>query len=118
MAKRNNGAQPRPRVVRTGLSRSILLTLESGEATIEEVLQRLGPRQKPITAGAVWVILERAIRNGLVRSNRREEPKPYKYKLTDGGIRRVTWIKGAFKRQAKPALRAVANPPVEAEEEE
>ncbi len=102
---------------RTGLSRSILLTLERGPATIESVLERLGPRDKEITPGAVWVVLERAIRNGLVRSNRREEPKPYLYTLTDGGIRRVAWIKSKLKRKLKPAeLRVVANP-TEKEEE-
>jgi DNA-binding PadR family transcriptional regulator len=110
--QKSNGA---PRKMRTGLSRSILLTLERGDATIEEVLERLGPRDKAITPGAAWVILERAIRNGLVRSNRREQPKPYRYSLTEGGLRRVAWIKGAFKRKTKPELRAVANP---ADEEE
>lgn len=102
---------------RTGLSRSILLTLERGPATIEAVLERLGPRDSVITPGAAWVVLERAIRNGLVRSNRREEPKPYLYSLTDGGVRRVAWIKGKLKRKSRPAeLRVVANP-VEKEEE-
>lgn len=102
---------------RTGLSRSIILTLERGPATIEAVLERLGPRDKTITSGAVWVVLERAIRNGLVRSNRREQPKPYLYSLTDGGFRRVEWIKGKFKRKVKPdELRAVANPAEQEEE--
>ena len=109
--------QPKQRT-RTGLSRAILLTLERGSATADEVLERLGPRQKEITRGAVWVVLERAIRNGLVRSDRRDETskKPYHYTLTDGGFRRVKWIKGRFKRQEKPEMRAVANPPIEEEE--
>jgi len=95
---------------RTGLSRSILLTLERGPATIEAVLERLGPRDKTITPGAAWVVLERAIRNGLVRSNRREEPKPYLYSLTDGGVRRVAWIKAKLKMKLRPVLRVAANP--------
>ena len=108
--------QQKPRT-RTGLSRAILLTLERGPATADEVLDRLGPWSKPITRGAVWVTLERAMRNGLVRSDRRDDTskKPYHYTLTDGGLRRVKWIKGAFKRQEKPALRVAANP-VEEEE--
>jgi DNA-binding PadR family transcriptional regulator len=115
MAKQN-GTKSRPVWIRTGLSRSILLTLERGEATIEEVLERLGPREKTITPGAVWVILERAIRNGLVRSDRRENPKPYHYRLTDGGIRRIKWIKSKFKRALKPVELRVAANPVEEEE--
>jgi DNA-binding PadR family transcriptional regulator len=101
---------------RTGLSRSILMTLERGEATIYEILDRLGPRDKEITPGAAWVVLERAIQNGLVRSNRREQPKPYLYSLTAGGLRRINWIKVKFKQKSKPELRAVANPKVEEED--
>lgn len=101
---------------RTGLSRTILLTLERGPATADEVLERLGPREKEITRGAVWVTLERAMRNGLVRSDRRDEgvKKPYRYELTDGGRRRIAWIKGKTKIRL-PEFRAVANP-VEEEE--
>lgn len=103
---------------RTGLSRSILLTLERGEATIEAVLERLGPRDSEITQGAVWVILERAIQNGLVASDRHlpETKKPYLFWLTDGGLRRVAWIKGKLKLKSKPALRVVANPKPSEEE--
>ncbi len=113
MAKKNGPAK-----MRTGLSRTILLTLERGPATADEVLERLGPREREITRGAVWVVLERAIRNGLVRSNRRDEgiKKPYRYELTDGGRRRVLWIKGKFKIRL-PDLRVAANPG-EVEEEE
>ncbi len=102
---------------RTGLSRTVLLALEQGPATSDEVLERLGPSEKEITRGAVWVILERAMRNGLVRSDRRDETskKPYHWELTDGGRRRVKWIKSRFKQKSKPELRAVANP-VEEEE--
>lgn len=109
--------QPKPRV-RTGLARALLLTLERGPATADEVLERLGPWPTEITRGAVWVTLERAIRNGLVRSDRRDEDskKPYHYELTDGGVRRVKWIKGRFRRQEKPEMRAVANPDPDEEE--
>lgn len=103
---------------RTGLSRSILLTLEAGETTIEGVLARLADRpglrasDKEITSGAVWVILERSIQNGLVASNRHlpDAKKPYLFRLTDGGVRRVRWIKGQFKKKSKPDLRIAANP--------
>jgi DNA-binding PadR family transcriptional regulator len=107
---------------RTGLSRSILLTLDGVEATIDEILEQLekrpGPRasDKEITSGAVWVILERAMRNGLVVSNRREAKKPYLYRLTAGGIRRVKWIKAKLGLKSKPELRAVANPKPSEEE--
>jgi len=95
-----------------------LLTLERGRATIEEVLERLGPRDKEITPGAVWVILERAIQNGLVSSDRHLEgsKKPYFFWLTDGGKRRIVWIKGRLGRKVKPELRAIANPKVEEED--
>jgi len=100
---------------RTGLSRAILLTLERGPATADEVLERLGPWPKPITRGAVWVVLCRAIQNGLARSSRTDgEKKPYHYELTDGGVRRIKWIKGKTK-QRLPTMKAVANPKVEEE---
>ncbi len=104
---------------RTGLSRTILLALERGPATADDVLERLGPMEKVITRGAVWVILERAMRNGLVRSDRRDEgtKKPYRYELTDGGRRRVAWIKGKLKLKLKPVELRVAANPAEVEEE-
>lgn len=120
MAKKNGGARSRPGQVRTGLSRSVLLALEGGEATsIAEILERLGPHSDTINHGTIWTILERARKLGLVTCGMKAEQKrPHRYSLTEGGLRRVAWIKGRFKRQEKPALRAVANPSIESEEEE
>ena len=116
MAKQNGGAQSRPGRVRTGLSRSVLLALEQGEATIDEILERLGPHNETINNGTIWTIVERARMNGLVTCGvKAEQKRPYRYSLTDGGVRRIEWIKGRFKRKAKPDLRAVANPKVEEE---
>lgn len=112
MAKQNGGAQSRPGRVRTGLSRSVLLALEQGEATIDEILERLGPHNETINNGTIWTIIERARLNGLVTCGvKAEQKRPYKYSLTDGGLRRVAWIKSKFKRKLKPAeLRVAANP--------
>lgn len=118
MAKQGGGAQSRPGRVRTGLSRSVLLALADGEATVNEVLARLGPHTDTVNNGTVWTILERARLNGLVTCGvKSEQKRPYKYWLTEGGLRRVVWIKSQFKRKLKPAeLRVVANP-TEKEEE-
>lgn len=114
MVKQNGGAQSRPGRVRTGLSRSVLLALEEGEATVDEILERLGPHSDTVNNGTVWTILERARLNGLVTCGvKAEQKRPYRYSLTDGGVRRIVWIKGKFKRKSKPELRAVANPKVE-----
>lgn len=118
MAKRSGGAQSRPGRVRTGLSRSVLLALEEGEATVDEILERLGSHTDTVNNGTVWTIVERARLHGLVTCGvKAEQKRPYHYSLTDGGLRRVAWIKSKFKRKLKPAdLRVVANP-TEKEEE-
>ena len=112
MAKASKGgARTNPGRVRTGLSRSVLLALEGGEATIDELLGRLGPHSDTVNHGTVWTILERARANGLVSCGvKSEQKRPYRYGLTDGGLRRIKWIKGALKRKDRPELRAVANP--------
>ena len=112
MAKTPRGsARKNPGRVRTGISRSVLLALEGGDATVDEILERLGPHRDTVNNGTVWTILERARQNGLVSCGTKSEQKrPYRYALTDGGLRRVKWIKGALKRKDLPELRVVANP--------
>lgn len=117
MAKKNPGARANPGRVRTGLSRSVLLSLEDGEATVDQIVERIVPRSEGVNNGTVWTILERARENGLVTCGiKAEQKRPYRYALTEGGLRRVAWIKGKLKMKLKPAVRAVANP-VEVEEE-
>jgi DNA-binding PadR family transcriptional regulator len=100
------------------LSRSVLLSLVDGPATVDDILARLGPHNDTVNNGTVWTIVERARLQGLVTCGVKSEQKPpYRYSLTDGGLRRVAWIKSQFKRKLKPAeLKVVANP-VEKEEE-
>jgi DNA-binding PadR family transcriptional regulator len=70
-----------------------------------------------VSHGTIWTTLERAIRYGLIQKT--NEKRPHLYGLTEGGSRRVKWIKGQFKRKVRPVAegRAVANPPIEKEEE-
>jgi DNA-binding PadR family transcriptional regulator len=71
------------------------------------------PRSDGIHRGTILTVLNRAIMNGLVTTNRLDgAKKPYLFELTDGGRRRVKWIRGAVKVKTRPAtgLRAVANP--------
>lgn len=73
----------------------------------------MGPHSKGTHRGTVLTVLNRAIQNGLVTTNRLDgAKKPYLFELTDGGRRRVDWIRGAkVKRKTIPSkLRAVANP--------
>jgi DNA-binding PadR family transcriptional regulator len=67
-----------------------------------------------VNRGTVLTVLNRAVLNGLVTTNRGTgAKKPYLFELTDGGKRRVKWIRGAkVKRKPLPTqgLRAVANP--------
>lgn len=116
MAKKN-GAQSRPGLVRTGLSRSVLLALESSPASIDGILERLGPHSETVNHGTIWTILERARGNGLVsRAPISERKRPHIYTLTDGGLRRIAWIKSKFKRKLKPAELKIAANPIEEEE--
>jgi DNA-binding PadR family transcriptional regulator len=99
------------------------LALEGGEATINELLERIGPHNGTVNHGTIWTVLERARENGLVsysstdETGKRPRGRPsFWYGLTDGGRRRVKWIKGALKRKEKPELRAVANPGKDEEE--
>ena len=98
----------------TGLSRSILLQLEKGPLTISGILEQPFPRSDGVNRGTVLTVLNRAVLNGLVTTNRLDgAKKPYLFELTDGGRRRVKWIRGAkVKRKPLPEqrLRAVANP--------
>lgn len=117
MAKQNGGARSRPGLVRTGLSRSVLLALEEGQGTIDEILSRLGPHSETVNHGTIWTILERARGNGLVTCGvKADQKRPYRYSLTDGGVRRVAWIKSKFKRKLKPVELRIAANPVEEEE--
>lgn len=101
----------------TGLSRSVLLQLESGPATIAQILETLGPRSEGVNRGTIYTILSRAALNGLVSCNKTdvEAKKPYLFELTEGGRRRVKWIHGKVKKKTRPASRVAANP-VEEEE--
>ena len=101
----NGGAKANPGQVKTGLSRAVILSLSEGPGWIDEILERLGPRSGGVSAGTIWTILDRARNNGLVRREKRG--RIFFYELTDGGYRRVAWIKGA-KAARRP--RAVANP--------
>lgn len=97
----------------TGLSRTILLQLEKGPLTISDILEQPFPRSDGVNRGTVLTILNRAVLNGLVTTTRGTgAKKPYLFELTDGGMRRVEWIRGAkVKRKPIPSkLRAVANP--------
>jgi hypothetical protein len=97
----------------TGLSRSVLLQLAAGPVTISSILGGMGPHSEGVHRGTVLTILNRAIMNGLVTTNRLDgAKKPYLFELTDGGRRRVKWIRGKSKVKARPStgLRAVANP--------
>lgn len=118
MAKQRTGARSRPGHVRTGLSRSVLLALGDGPATVDEILGRLGPHTDTVNNGTVWTIVERARLLGLVTCGVKSEQKPpYRYSLTEGGERRVAWIKSKFNRKLKPAdLRIAANPALREEE--
>lgn len=103
----------------TGLSRSVLLQLQDGPATISSILGSMGPHSDGVHRGTILTVLNRAIMNGLVTTNRLDgAKKPYLFELTDGGRRRVKWILGKTKVKSRPTggLRAVANP-VEKEEE-
>jgi DNA-binding PadR family transcriptional regulator len=110
--------RPNP-YVRTGLSRSVLLQLEGGPATISSILGGMGPHSEGVHRGTILTILNRAILNGLVTTNRLDgAKKPYLFELTDGGRRRVRWIRGGkVKTKSRPStgLRAVANPKGEEE---
>lgn len=107
---------------RTGLSRSVLLSLEDGPATISSILGAMGPHSEGVHRGTILTVLNRAILNGLVASNKLDPTarKPYLFELTDGGRRRVRWIRGAkAKKRTKSAtgpVRAVANPGKDEEE--
>jgi DNA-binding PadR family transcriptional regulator len=80
----------------------VLLILESGPKSTTEVLSALGLRTKtekrdeedvvPVTHGSIWNILDRARHNGLV-SRSSSKDGPIAYSLTNGGKRRVAWIK-------------------------
>lgn len=111
-AKLNGGAKANPGQVKTGLCRSVILSLSEESGSIDEILERLGPRSDGVSTGTIWTILDRARHNGLVR--REKEGRTFFYELTDGGRRRVDWIKGA-KAARRP--RAVANPGKNGEEE-
>jgi DNA-binding PadR family transcriptional regulator len=76
-----------------------------GPASIDEILERLGPHSAGVTHGTIWTTLERARAHGLVSCGiKKDQKRPYRYVLTEGGERRVAWIKGRFIRKA------VANP--------
>lgn len=105
MVKRNwnassgSGARSNPGRVRTGISRSVLLSLEEGPASIALVLDRLGDRSRGVTHGTIWTTLERARAQGLVTCGVKKAVRPpYIYSLTDGGMRRVEWIKEKLSR--------------------
>ena len=77
------------------------------------------PRSDGVNRGTVLTILNRAILNGLVTTNRLDgAKKPYLFELTDGGRRRIEWIHGRAKVKARPTvkLRVVANPKAEEDE--
>lgn len=101
---------------RTGISRSILVQLEGGPLSIYEIMSKLGPRREGVTHSTIWITLDRARLNGLIRREKREgRGRTYFYSLTDGGQRRVAWIKdGKAARRPK----AVANPDLEKEGKE
>lgn len=73
----------------------------------------MGPHSEGVHRGTILTVLNRAILNGLVTTNRLDDAKkPYLFELTDGGRRRVKWILGKVNVKARPSagLRAVANP--------
>jgi hypothetical protein len=104
----------------TGLSRRVLLQLEDGPATISSILGEMVPRSDGVNRGTILTILNRAILNGLVTTNRLDgAKKPYLFELTDGGRRRIEWIHGTkakVKAPPRSKLRIVANPNVEEDE--
>ena len=101
----------------TGLSRSVLLQLENGPVTINQILETLGPRSDGVNRGTVYTILARAAQNGLVACNKTDAnaKRPYFFELTDGGRRRVKWIRGRARKKVHEERRAVANPKAEEE---
>lgn len=121
MAKREpklnpGGARSNPGRIRTGISRAVLLLLKRDDGlTVNEILESLGPRSDGVNAGTIWTTLHRAKLLGLIRTETDEgKKKPVWYFLTEGGQRRVDWIRQR-KSAAKPRVRAVANPPIEEE---
>jgi DNA-binding PadR family transcriptional regulator len=105
------GARANPGRFKTGVSRAILLCLSAAkrQLSINEILERLGPRTDGVTHGTIWTTLDRARSNGLVR--RQLRGRTYYYSLTAGGKRRVSWIQGTVLSH-----RAVANPQNEKKE--
>lgn len=112
--KSTGGARSNPGQVRTGISRAILLKLSEGPLSIDAILEKLGPHSDGVNHGTVWMTLDRARAKGLVRCD--QSIRPHLYALTDGGERRVAWIRGAKAVARRP--RAVANPVVKEREEE
>jgi DNA-binding PadR family transcriptional regulator len=114
MPKKPNGARSNPGHVRTGISRAILSTLSREPLSIDEILSKLGPRSGSVTHGTVWTTLDRQRGLGLVQ--REQRGRTYFYSLTEGGQRRVAWIRGSSKSAVRRP-RAVANPPEKEGEE-
>ena len=104
------GAKSNPGRVKTGISRAVLLQLRRDKGlTVNDILELLGPRSDGVTHGTIWTTLKRASLLGLVRSETNNgRQRPLWYYLTEGGQRRVDWIRR--RKSEISRTRVVANP--------
>ena len=83
----------------TGISRRVLLALESYPqgANVTEIYAHLKLKPYDMAMSSIYNILKDHIRNGLV-SRTKESGEVYQYLLTQGGQRRVKYLKDLWEQ--------------------